>query len=315
MKRCFKALTGAVLCTMLMFIFLPVSVNADFGPKASAHIKFENMGDELCYGTLLSENRSTGPYSAWDGKDDGIYYEKDGEYKNGSEWSEEELKIWRAFAEYEDTDGYFFLQVVWSVSESKGIDWDYYPPTNFKILLYYPETGRFAVSNICERYAFDTYYKVEMSGVDIGSAEYNEELSGNERIEAYRNYQLKHEIISLVARIVITIIIETCVALLFGFRKKRALMYITLINTVTQIVLNVLLNLINFGYGQMAFVFGYILLEIVVFAIEAAAYFMLRSRLTEKEKPCLFYVLYSFVANAVSFAAGLVAANIFPGIF
>lgn len=312
MKRLLKKLPLIVSTVMLVLMLFSLNVSADFGPKPSVNVTFENMGDELCYGTLLSSVKSTGPYSVWSGDEDEMYYyEQDGRYAETAE----DIGIGRAFTEYEDPDGYYFLQISWKVSEKKELVWSYYPPQSFKILLYYPETGRFTVSDVCERYAFDTYYTVDMSGTDIGSAEYNEELSGNERLDAHRSYRFKDEIVSLVLRIVITIIIETWVALAFGFSGKTALLYLTVINAITQIILNVLLNVINFNSGQMAFVFGYVMLEIVVFAIEAVAYVALRSRLTKKLKPKWFYVLYSFVANAVSFAAGLLTANIFPGIF
>ena len=54
-------------------------------------------------------------------------------------------------------------------------------------------------------YAFDTYYTVDMAGVDIGSVEYDENQSNNDRLDAYKSYQYKQEILSLVARILITI--------------------------------------------------------------------------------------------------------------
>jgi hypothetical protein len=34
---------------------------------------------------------------------------------------------------------------------------------------------------------------VDMDGVDIGSVEYNDDLSTNERIEAYRSYNYRQE--------------------------------------------------------------------------------------------------------------------------
>lgn len=51
-------------CAVFVVIVLPITANADMGPKASVRIQFENMGDELCYGTLLSEKESIGPASA-----------------------------------------------------------------------------------------------------------------------------------------------------------------------------------------------------------------------------------------------------------
>ena len=56
------------LCIIMVVLLFPMTVNADMGPKASVRIQFEHMGDELCYGTLLSKEKSTGPASAWDGR-------------------------------------------------------------------------------------------------------------------------------------------------------------------------------------------------------------------------------------------------------
>ncbi len=53
-----------VLLSILVLLFsLTVTAYADIGPKAFVQVTFDHMGDELCYGTLLSEWDSTGPYS------------------------------------------------------------------------------------------------------------------------------------------------------------------------------------------------------------------------------------------------------------
>ena len=303
MKHNFKKSICLFICALFVSTLFPITVGADTGPKASVRITFENMGDELCYGTLLSKNPSTGPNSAWDGDEDHIYNELI------------DLDIWRAFVAYEDEDGYYFLQIGWQVNEKKELAWTYYPPGNFKILLYYPETDKYVVSGICERYAFDTYYTVDMAGVDIGSVDYDEALSNNDRLNAYKSYQYKQELLSLVARILITIAIEMGIALLFGFREKKALLLLVAVNTVTQILLNVLLNMINFRLGSWAFVAWYIMLELAIFAIEAAFYTAFMKKLTDKEKSVWFYGGYSLAANGISFGAGLIIANILPGIF
>ena len=292
-----------LLCAVFIITNLSLTASADTGPKASVRILFENMGDELCYGTLLSKYESTGPNSVWDGDEDHIYnYNLD-------------LEIWRAFVEYKDTDGYYFLQTGWKVSNTKEIAWTYYPPPSFKILLYYPETETFAVSGIYEKYAFDTYYTVDMNGVNIGSVEYNEDLSTNERIDAYRSYNYMQEILSLVARIVITIAIEMAFALLFGFRKKKQLLVLASVNVITQIILNLLLNVINYNSGPLDFVLYYILFEIFVFATEAVLYCTILKKVSENPKKNWYYVLYALVANAVSFGAGFIVAQMLPGIF
>ena len=291
-----------VFAIAFSFLF-PFTARADMGPKASVRIYFKNMNDVPCYATLLSEKKSTGPHSVWDGNEDHIH--------NGNL----DIDIWRAFAEYEDPDRFYFLQCAWQVNETKEFGWLYYPPHTFKILLYYPETDTFAVSGICERYAFDTYYTVDMAGVDIGSVEYDEALSNDDRINAYRSYQWRAELGNLAVRIVLTILIEMAVAFLFGFAGKKPLLFLAAVNTGTQILLNVLLQLVNFTSGQAAFVTAYILLELAVFLIEAVLFGALMNRWSEKARTRRFYALYALVANAVSFGAGMVIAYLVPGIF
>ena len=303
------------LCVLILCSVLCVPASADMGPKASVHIDFKNMGDEVCYATLLSYTPSTGPSSVWDGNYDHAYHNE-----NESSWyygnAILDFATWKKFVEYADADGYYFLQEnVYDVGETKQIHWGYYPPNKFKILLYYPETDKFVVSDILERYAFDTYYTVDMQGVDIGSVDYDEENSTNDRLIAYKTYQWQTEAVSLVARMVLTILIEMGFALLFGFRQKKPLVFLAIVNVTTQVILNVILNIIDFNSGSLAFTLAYINLEIAVFAIEAILYCILMNRYTEKPRSKLTYVFFSLAANAVSFCAGLALYEIIPTIF
>lgn len=297
-KRIVAPLICFFLCFSLIFMLHPITASADIGPKPSVRITFENMGDEVCYGTLLSKNSSTGPSFAWDGNKAHIRnYNLD-------------MDIWEAFVNYQDTDGYYFLQEGWLCSETKQLNWTYYPPDSFKILLYYPETDTFVVSGIYERYAFDSYFSVNMDGIEIGSVEAQETI-----LTADKNYNYTWELISLVSRIVITILIEICIAFIFGFRQKKLLSLITGINIVTQVILNVMLNIINYNKGSIAFVFYYILFEIVVFIVEAVLYGILFNRVSRTIVPKWKSVIYAFTANAVSFAGGFMIAKWIPGIF
>ena len=289
MKRKLSQLIIVFLCMVMLF---PIGVNADTGPKPSVRIKFENMGDELCYGTLLAKEESTGPASAWDGKEENIYL------------SFVDRDIWEAFVNYEDSDGYYFLQWAWIVNDTKELAWTYYPPNEFKVLLYYPETNTFVVSDVCKRYAFDTYYTVDMDGVDIDSIKYDESLSGNQRLDMHKSYEFKNEVKALGCRMLITVVVEMLIGLLFKFRNKE-LLYILFINVITQIILNVLLNIYT-GFG---YYFVYLSLELLAFVIEAIFYCLMFKK---KKWHC---VLYSVVANVSSFVIGLYLANLFPGFF
>lgn len=120
--------------------------------------------------------------------------------------------------------------------------------------------------------------------------------------------------LTLSIRIILTIVIEMVVAICFGFRTKKQLLVLTLVNILTQVLLNVALNMIQYNAGSMAVKLFYVLLEAVVFGIEAVFYCTVLKRISVKKNNG-FYILYSFVANMISFVAGLFLYSILPGIF
>lgn len=281
-----------LMCVVLMMA-MPITARADMGPKPSVRIEFTGIEGETYYGTLLSLRDSTGPASAWNGNPDYAHYHP----------GDEGYDIWLKFVEYQDTDGYYFLQEWWDCSETNQLNWTYYPPTPFKILLYFPETDTFYVSPVYERYAFDSYFIVDLSAYDT------------DPIMAHQSYDYTWEIISLVARIILTIALELGIALLFGYREKKVLGFLAVVNILTQVTLNVALNIINYNSGALTFTFSYVLFEILVFAIEAIAYAALIKKISSKEQKKGRAVGYTFIANAASFAFGLWLAHFIPGIF
>ena len=60
----------AFLMSIILVMSLPITASADIGPKPSVRIQFTGIQGETYYGTLLSERRSTGPSTAWDGYED-----------------------------------------------------------------------------------------------------------------------------------------------------------------------------------------------------------------------------------------------------
>lgn len=292
-KVCFYRtlfLSAALLLLMLSF---PAAAFADMGPKPSVQITFSGLDESTaCYGTLLSETDSTGPSSVWDGTEENAWY-PEGEYE-----------IWKAFVSYEDEDGFCFLQEFWKCSETGELSWTYYPPQSFKILLYYPETDTFSVSPVYERYAFDSYFSVNLSGVEKGGT-----------FTAERSYDYTWEVVSLVVRIAATIVLEMAVALLFGYRRKKALLFLTAVNAVTQIGLNAALNIISYQSGPLSFTLAFVPLEIAVFIVEGLLYRKYLHLLCDLPQSGARPVAYAFVANALSFAAGLWLAHVIPGMF
>lgn len=199
MKYGYKFITAFALLVIL--VILPITVNADMGPKPSVVINFKGLENEKYYVTLLSQKSSTGPYSAYDKE------KANSRYRDG----DEEYEIWLKFVSYQDKSRYHFLQYFKDCSETSQFSWGYYPPYKFKILIYFPEYDKFIVSGIYEKYAFDSYYEVNMEGLSIQSVTQIENVK--------KNYDYKWELISLVIRIVATIAIEVVVALLFRIHR------------------------------------------------------------------------------------------------
>lgn len=282
-----------MICAVLIFALVPLAVSADTGPKPSVRVQITGIEGEY-YVTILSPYETTGPQSVWDGTEDfANYHEGDDGYD-----------IWKKFVEYEDPDGYYFLQVFSKCEGEDEFAWTYYPPQNFKVLVYVPETGAFIESSVCERYAFDSYFLFDVSEGSVSATG-----------KIVKNYDYTLEILSLLARIVITIAFEFGVALLFGYRSKNQLFFIGVTNIITQIALNVTLNVVNFYDGYQSFVAWYVMLEICVFALEAVIYYAKLHELGEKPKNRGFAVLYALAANTGSFAVGLGLAHLIPGIF
>lgn len=353
MKYCWKTkfFTHAfrlVSLTFLMFVLLApaflrtetMKASADTGPKPSVRVTFENMGDELCYGTLLSKTPSTGPAHAWDGTEDGkpIF--------NGANEA-----VWRAFTEFKDEDGFYFLQWFRRADENKALNWTYYPPQTFKILLYYPDratksgaadnsaggatrdsettaaSGAFCVSAVLKKYAFHSYFTVNMADIADNTGG---NLITATPLPVTQNYDYSAEILGFFVRFIVTLGVETLLALAFGLRTKRAFLTVLAANGVTQIALNLLLNVrlhFNNLYGVIPL---YFFAELFVFVAEAALYcFILGKRKNDGEsgsadenggKAAIVYskkrlILYAFTANLISFCIGLPLAILLPAVF
>lgn len=287
--------------TLLAAVLLPLTVHADMGPKPSVRVHFENLSGEVCYGTLLSQESSTGPHSVWDGNEDHIYGVRD-----------DDMEIWRAFAGYQDTDGFYFLGQMWKVGTDGKLVWSYFPPQTFKVLLYYPESGRFAVSGKCERYAFDSYFTIDMAGERMSMAV----PDGSDSLPVVRrSYPLGKEILLLSVRFLLTVAVEIAIALLFGIRGKKPLLFLLAVNAVTQVLLNLSMNLFNVRPSDLLYCLVYFLLELAVFALEAVLYCYLLRRLTDKPRRNRYYILYALVANAASFCIGLLISPMLPSVF
>ncbi len=275
-----------VLIMLIISSLMGFGVSADMGPKPSVSIEFPNT-DGNFYVTLLSKHDTTGPYS----HDSLEYYRKESE-KNG----DETLTAFDKIAAYNDKDGFYFVGHMERCDSENGFSWSYYPPYTFKILVYLPDTGSFAVSEIMNRYAFDSYYTATVSGGEVTTE---------------KNYAYFPEILEMLARILITLLIELLIALPFGFfaGKRRNVVIIT--NVITQVLLNVSLNVISYSGGWMVQMFAYFLIELAVFVIEGIVYTVMFKKDGQPVPKTWKTWLYSLTANAASFVIGMLLLKAF----
>ena len=276
----------ALLCAMSVTVF------ADMGPKPSVRVTFKNLPEGPVYGTLLSKTSSTGPASAWDGDPEHAYIQP----------GAEDSSVWQAFVDYQDPDGYYFLQWYWDCA-AEPLEWTYYPPSDFKILLYFPESGTFASSQICQRHAFDSYFNATLKN-GVLTAKVNNQV------------QLT-EVWGLLCRMAITVAVELLIGLLFWPWEKDVFRLLIWVNIFTQLLLNLALNVYaNFhGTGLFSLAPFYFLLEVAVMAIETRAYNKRMPDAVGGEIPMGKALGYSMVANIASFALGLVLVRQMPWMF
>lgn len=283
-----KKRLAALLVLLAFALAMPLAAFADIGPKPSVRVRFTGAEGREFYATLLSQASGTGPYST----------------EPGRSWGndlEENEPVRQAMAAYQDPDGFYFLQTAWRCSEAEPLAWTYYPPSTYKLLVYFPDTGEFLTSGVYSRYAFDNYYTVDLADLTNG------------QLVLRKSYDYTWELVSLLARILATIALELAVAAPFGFAKRPFLRPVLAVNLVTQIGLNLGLNMIAYWMGSLAFMLFFWPLELLVFLVEAAAYRPLLGR--RGGASARRTTLYALTANAVSCAAGFWLAQAIPGIF
>jgi len=282
----------------MIVLMFSQSVQADTGPKPSTIIDFIGIEGITYYAALLSGESSAGPHLQ-------ALTEYNKQYSPYKE-DHEDYEIFRKFVEYKDEGGFYFLQFFSECTLTNKLIWQVFPPGEFKILLYFPESDSFIISDkIYERYAFDSYFTVDLSGM-------NPAASMPASLSAHRSYNYKGELFSLILRILLTIAIEYLIAhMFFAFREKYIFRFIAIVNIITQVALNLALNYINYRSGLYAFILFYVLFEFAVFAAESIIYIKYLIKSASKRE----LILYSLSANAASFVLGIILASMAPNIF
>ena len=285
---------------LAVFALLPLlmsTVSADMGPKPSVNIEITGIS-EPCWGTLLSESASTGPYSS--SKDHPEYSRSD----DGAPQA-----VWDVFYAYEESepDGYYFLNFLDDCADGQ-LNWTYYPPQRFKLALWFPEENSMVVTGPYERYAFDSYYTLNLTNV---RPERDRIITG---LTMERSYEAGKEAAGLIVRVVLTVLVEVAVAWLFRLRSAGQLKLILWVNVVTQLLLNGFLNWYSYANGTLFLNALFLVGEVLVLVVEGVIYSRRLPALHRGDAPCRPW-LYALCANALSCGVGLGLAHAIPGVF
>lgn len=299
MKKRWRSILTALLL-LLPLAVMPVS--ADVGPKPSVVVALDGLEGRTCWGTLLSQQEGTGPY--------GRFYEEE-----AAEDPEEDRAL-RALLPLErmDSEGFHLLNFVKDCSDGE-FSWTYYPPHTYKIALWFPEEDALAVSGVYHRYAFDSYYRLDLSGVELMPG-------GIVELEAarlQRDYPYGASLLALAGRVALTLGAELLLALAFGLRTRQALKWVAVVNLATQLGLNLALELFTYCNGALEGMMAilalpvYLAAEAVVTLVELRIY--RRKLLGERGASGRRITAYTWTANLCSLLAGVLLSFRLPALF
>ncbi len=289
-KRKIRVMLCVLLSAITAVLMLSVSASADSGPKPSINVIIKNVGSETCYATMISDRSYGFKYISLNGSENGV---TDVIMDNWGRYGKEDFviddPIYDIFSAYAEQDGYEYS--AWYVKLGKGtneIEWSYRSPDRFKLVLYYPDSGRFEASPVCDCFAYNSIFIVELS--ESG------EISG-----IWEDDDIIYRILSILVLIIVNLLIELGLALLIKFRKKFHIITIIITNLITQGSLFIWLNFRILTHGAGIFeMFGYLIAEVVILVVEMTAY----SIIFRKDERRKYVPLYAFLANLASFLVG-----------
>lgn len=285
-----------IFMVLILMAALGIYAFADFGPKPSVVVEFENAGDQEYYVTLVAkEDRLGSPYSRITAED---------------QPETDDIAIWNRLVAYEDPDGMVFAGNVQKLTGDGAYVWGYYPPSEFRVLIYFPDTDSFVESSeILEQYAFDSYYQMDFNDLPEN---WNDAVAA---IPVTRKYNLLWQITAFLLRLAVTVAVECLLAVLFGFKGKRQMLLVLAVNCATQLAMNLLI--LDESVGLFVFyVLQYALIEVGVILAEGLVYCLALPKLaTPEQNRNIHPIAFAFFGNVASFSLGFLLSNRFPMLF
>jgi len=280
-----------LLCIVLLLVTIPGVAHADFGPKPSVDIKFSGLEGETYYVCFLAKDRElVSPFEA-----------PSLERALAHDWdSYVPEEVLQKFLDYQDKDGLVPIYDIEDCSKTHYFSPSRFMQRTFKVLIYFPETNHFVVSDrIYTKYAFNSYYRIDAKLCGLSP-----DMSGELNLGMLSGFGFYKQIGSFLFRLTITLAIELAIAWNFRLREKRVIQLILLVNFITQTLLTLTLSVVDIMSSAFGAILVYIVLETLVFLIEGFIYALRVNKISETRIPTGTLWLYAWVANTVSFIAG-----------
>ena len=291
MERLRRLIAAFFLISTLLPAFTATAY-ADFGPKPSVVITTADLPESICYGTLLAAVES---YARWHAVDEPIGTERGETYARAyntfldepieSGRGETYDRAYNSFLEYAAQDDYYFWGRMFEIKDGH-FSWTYYPPEKFKVLLYDTDKDMLYVGEEAERYALDSIYKASIHP------------DGTVRLS--KTPYILENILNFCVRLVYTVTVEVLIAFIFGYRKKKEILIILVVNLFTQFCLNLLLSFSDYFLDTLVWGLLFPLLELAIIIGEAIAYAHCLKSHSRKRA-----VLYAIAANVITLLSGV----------
>lgn len=261
---------------LLVALLMVTPLNTTNGYYQTAEITIEGI-EGTCYGTLISRKAMSGTWST--------KIELDLN-------APEEIKD--AFKNHEDPDGFLYLNYFQDVSEGY-LWWPYYPPEDFKLLLYYPETDTFMTSDVYSPYCLTSMYKATVK-------------DGN--ITLVRNFDYAEMIKITLIRILVCSALAILVSVLYGRPFTDDIKHIVLSNLIYHVILHGLIAWYSYMNGFSIYEY-YLLMWIpyLLFMIIQSYIYSRKAHSIHMPGLCAFY------GCGIAYAAGLLMVDVFPKLF
>lgn len=181
-----------------------------------------------------------------------------------------------------------------NLSIQSGYMW----PSEFILIIYNKITNVYYLSEVTRTYAFHSYFQYDMNNYK------NSPIGLEKKIILEKSYNYLKEILEFILRLIMTLAIEMLLAYAFKFNKK-SLLIIMIMNILTQIGLNLSLNITAYFYGKSPWhFFIYAFIEIFIVIVEAIIFKIFCRR--GKEETRNWIISYTVLANILSFGLGMI---------